>query len=86
MKLSRADKIKAEELAEKYGIPLEEVKKIIVAPYDFIRKTTSKLEFPDGLSKEEFDKMKTNFMIPALAKMHASYFLYNEIQKKKNKK
>ena len=53
MKLSRADKIKAEELAEKYGIPLEEVKKIIVAPYDFIRKTTSKLEFPDGLSREE---------------------------------
>ena len=86
MKLNRADAIKAAELAEKYGVSIDDMKKILVAPYDFIRKKTSEMEFPDGLTREEFDKIKTNFNIPSLAKMHASYYLYNEIQKKKKKK
>lgn len=86
MKLNRSDEIKADELAKKYGISIDEIKKILVSPYDFIRKKTSEIEFPDGLTREEFDKIKKNFNIPSLAKMHASYYLYNEIQKKKNKK
>ena len=86
MKLSRADEIKAKELSEKYGIDLAIIKKIISSPYGFIQKKTKELNFIDNLTREEFDKMKKNFNIPGLCKLYASYYLYNEIQKKKKKK
>ena len=85
MRLSRADKIKAKELAEKYNLDLEVVEKIIATPYEFIQKKTRQMNFRDGLTREEFDKMKTNFNIPGLGKLYASFYLYNEIQKKKKK-
>tara|TARA_R110002049_G_scaffold231127_1_gene403374 strand:- start:20163 stop:20423 length:261 start_codon:yes stop_codon:yes gene_type:complete len=86
MRLSRADKIKAKELAEKYNLDLEVIEKIIASPYDFIQKKTREMNFRDGLTREEFDKMKTNFNIPGLGKLYASFYLYNEIQKKKKKR
>tara|TARA_R110002020_G_scaffold200054_2_gene402092 strand:- start:9177 stop:9440 length:264 start_codon:yes stop_codon:yes gene_type:complete len=86
MRLSRADKIKAQEIADKHGLTLEEVKSIITAPYSFIAETTRELVFEDGLTKEEFAEKKTNFNIPSIGKLYASNYLYNEIQKKKNKK
>lgn len=85
MKLNRADSIKAKELAEKYNLDVNVIKKIIYSQYDFIQKKTKELEFKDELSREEFDKMKTNFNIPGIGKLYASYYLYNEIQKKKKK-
>lgn len=86
MKLNRADAIKAKELADKHGITIDEMKKIIASPYSFIAKKTRELEFEDELTKEEFDKKKSNFNIPSLGKLYASHYLYNEIQKKKMKK
>jgi len=86
MKLNRADAIKAKEIADKYGLTIEEMKKIINAPYSFIHKKSKEIEFEDGMTREEFDSKKKNFNIPALGKLYASHFLYNEIQKKKNKK
>ena len=86
MNLSRADEIKIKELAEKYNIDYEIIKKIVSSPYDFIQKKTREIEFEDGLSREEFDKMKTNFNLPGIGKLYASFFLYEEIQKKKKKK
>lgn len=85
MKLSRADNIKAKELAEKYNVDVDVIKKIIASPYNFIQHKTKELDFKDGLTREEFDKMKTNFNIPGLGKLYASFYLYNEIQKKKKK-
>jgi hypothetical protein len=85
MKLNRADAIKAKELAEKYNIDLDLMKKIIASPYEFIQKKTRELDLEDGLTKEEFSKIKTDFNIPALGKVFASHYMYNEIQKKKNK-
>jgi len=85
MRLSRADNIKAKELAEKYNLDIEIIKKIISSPYEFIQKKTRQLNFKDGLTREEFDKIKTNFNIPGLGKLYASFYLYNEIQKKKKK-
>ena len=86
MRLSRADNIKAKELAEKYDLSIDVIKKIIASPYDLIQKKTKELNFKDGLTREEFDKMKKNFNIPGLGKLYASHFLYCEIQKRKNKK
>jgi hypothetical protein len=73
-------------MADKYGLTVEEIKSIISAPYSFIAKKTRELIFEDGLTREEFDKKKTNFNIPSIGKLFASNYLYNEIQKKKNKK
>ena len=86
MQLSRADKIKAEEIAKEKNLSLDEVKKIIAAPYDFIREKSKEIVFKDGMSKEDFKKMKKNFNIPAIGKLYASYFLYNEFQERKKKK
>ena len=86
MRLSRADKIKTEEMSEKYGLSIETIYSIISSPYDFIAKTTRTMEFEDGLTREEFLKLKTNFNIPSIGKLYASHYLYNEIQKKKSKK
>ena len=47
---------------------------------------SKKIEFTDGLSREEFDSMKKNFNIPSIGKLYASHFMYDQIQKKKNKK
>tara|TARA_R110000850_G_scaffold90138_3_gene192341 strand:- start:12227 stop:12487 length:261 start_codon:yes stop_codon:yes gene_type:complete len=85
MKLNRADKIKAIELSEKHGIEIGLIEKIISSPYEFIQKTTRNLVFEDNLTKEEFSKIKTNFNIPSLGKLFASNYLYDQIQKKKNK-
>jgi len=85
MRLNRADTLKAKELAEKYGLDFDVVVKIIKSPYEFIQKKTKELHFKDGMTREEFDKMKKNFNIPGIGKLYASHFLYNQIQKKKKK-
>lgn len=86
MRFNRADEIKIKELAEKYDLPVETIKNIVSSPYSFISKKCKEIEFPDGLSREEFDKMKTNFNVPSLFKLHASYYMYNKIQENKSKK
>lgn len=86
MKLNRADALKAKELAEKHGISIEEMHALIGSPYSLIQKKTKELYFIDNMTREEFDKMKTNFNIPCIGKSYASYYMYNEIQKKNNKK
>lgn len=77
MRLERAYEIKAKEIAEKHNLSLDQVKRIIESPYSFIREKTKEITIPDNLSREEFDKLKTNFNIPCLCKMHASYRIYN---------
>ena len=86
MKLNRADAIKAMELAEKYDVDINIIKKLISSPYDFIQAKSKDIKFEDGLTREEFDKKKKNFNIPGLGKLYASHYMYNEIQKKKKKK
>lgn len=86
MILSRANKIKIKEIADKHNLPEEVVRKIVEAPYNFIKDITKDLKFKDGLTREEFEEMNTNFNIPSIGKLYASYDIYLEIQKKKKKK
>ena len=85
MKFNRADKEKIRELSLKHNLPMGLIEEVVTSPYDFIRKKSKEIEFKDGMTREEFDSMKTNFNIPSIGKLYASNFLYNEIQKKKNK-
>jgi len=84
--LNKADKLKALELAHKYNLDLADVELMIKEPYEFIREKTKELTFEDDLTKEEFNKMKTNFNIPSIGKLYASHYLYNKIQENKKKK
>jgi len=88
MRLNEADKLKVKELATKYGRPIEEVTRAIESQYTFIRKKTKELDIEPGLSREEFDKLKTNFNIPSIGKLYASYYIYTRINNygKKNNK
>lgn len=86
MKLNRADSIKAKEIAEKYNIDIDAVKLIILSQYEFIKEKTRDLNFEEGFTKEEFLKLKTNFNIPSIGKLYASYFMYRKINENKKKK
>lgn len=86
MKLNRADSIKAKEIAEKYGIDIDVVKLAILSQYEFIKEKTRDMEFEEGLTKEEFLKLKTNFNIPSIGKLYASYFMYRKVTENKKKK
>jgi len=84
--LNKADKLKALELAQKYGLDVADVEIMVKEPYEFIREKTKELTFEDDLTKEKFNKMKTNFNLPAIGKLYASHYLYNKIQENKKKK
>lgn len=79
MRLSKQDEIKAKELSLKYNLSYEEVKAIIYSQFDFIRTTIKEINFEEGLTEEEFNSMKTNFNIPGIGKLHASYYIYSKI-------
>ena len=81
MKFSRADHEKIKELSSKHNLPIEMIEGIVIAPYEFIQE-----ESKDGMTRSEFDELKTNFNIPSLGKLYASHFMYKEIQNKKKKK
>jgi|TARA_R110000744_G_scaffold377322_1_gene492205 hypothetical protein len=88
MKLSSDDKIKIEKISEEMSMPKEVVIKAIESQYEFIRKKTKELHFDPNLTREEFDAMKTNFNIPCIGKLYASFYMYrkmNENARKRNK-
>ena len=88
MKLSSDDKIKIEKISQEMSIPKEVVIKAIESQYEFIRKKTKELYFDPNLTREEFDEMKTNFNIPCIGKLYASFYMYrkmNENARKRNK-
>lgn len=81
----RLDKKKIEEIAERYDISFEQAKEIVYSPYEFMREKLGELSLDDNLTEDEFFKKKTNFNMPSLFKLYASYYAYKEIIKKKNK-
>lgn len=88
MKLNSADKIKIEEMSKEMSIPKDVIIKAIESQYEFIRKKTKELHFDPNLTREEFNAMKTNFNIPCIGKLYASFYMYrkmNENAKKRNK-
>jgi hypothetical protein len=81
----RLDKEKIEEIAERHNLSFEQAKEIVYSPYGFMREKLSELSLEDDLTEEEFYSRKTNFNMPSLFKLFASYYAYKEIMKKKNK-
>ena len=85
---NKKDKAKITELAKEYNLSEAEVEAIVLSPFAFIREKTKNLDLAKDLTHREFESLKTNFNIPCIGKLHASYFLYKRINKlnEKNKK
>ena len=69
------------EIANKHGISQELVKKIVNSPYQFISETSSSMELERNLDEENFGQEKTNFNIPCIGKLYASFYIYKRINK-----
>ena len=54
-------------------MPQEVVKEAYESYWKFIREHIKALPLKEDLSKEEFDKLRTNFNIPSLGKIHCTY-------------
>lgn len=55
------------------GLPPKVVKEAYESYWTFIRNNIKALPLKEDLSKEEFDKLRTNFNIPSIGKLSCTY-------------
>lgn len=55
------------------GLPPKVVKEAYESFWTFIRNNIKALPLKEDLSKEEFDKLRTNFNIPSIGKLSCTY-------------
>lgn len=55
------------------GIPPQVVKEAYESYWTFIKNNIKALPLKKDLSKEEFDKLRTNFNIPSIGKLSCTY-------------
>ena len=55
------------------GLPPQVVKEAYESYWAFIRNNIKALPLKEDLSKEEFDKLRTNFNIPSIGKLSCTY-------------
>jgi hypothetical protein len=67
-------------LSRELNIPVEELIRIYKAYWRFIKSTIEVLPLKENLSKEAFDKLKTNFNISNLGKLSCTYPRYKIIK------
>lgn len=65
-----------EKLSKELNLPQEVVDAAYKSFFAFIRETVSSLPLKEDLTEEEFNKLRTNFNIPALGKLHCTYERY----------
>lgn len=64
------------------GLPPRVVKEAYESYWTFIRKNIKALPLKENLSKEEFDKLRTNFNIPSLGKLSCTYDRFIGVNKR----
>ena len=55
------------------GLPPQVVKEAYKSYWTFIRNNIKALPLKEDLSREEFDKLRTNFNIPSIGKLSCTY-------------
>ena len=65
-----------ESLSKELGIPQEVVDAAYKSFYSFMREVISDLPLKEDLTEEEFSRLRTNFNLPALGKLHCTYERY----------
>ena len=58
------------------GLPPQVVKEAYESYWTFIRNNIKALPLKEDLSREEFDKLRTNFNIPSIGKMSVTWERY----------
>lgn len=66
------------------GLPPQVVKEAYESYWTFIRNNIKALPLKEDLSKEEFDKLRTNFNVPSLGKLSCTYDRFIGIKKRLN--
>ncbi len=64
------------------GLPPQVVKEAYESYWTFIRNNIKALPLKEDLSKEEFDKLRTNFNAPSLGKLSCTYDRFIGIKKR----
>ena len=64
------------------GLPPQVVKEAYESFWTFIRNNIKALPLKEDLSKEEFDKLRTNFNIPSIGKLSVTWERYLGIKKR----
>lgn len=72
------------EVSEEMDIPVEVVEEAYKSYWKFIRKTIQELPLKEDLTEEEFAKLKTNFNIVSLGKLHCTYDRYCRMKEQLN--
>lgn len=72
------------QVSTELGLPPKVVKEAYESYWTFIRNNIKALPLKEDLSKEEFDKLRTNFNIPSLGKLSCTYDRFIGIKKRLN--
>jgi len=72
------------ELSQELEIPEEVVNYAYKSFFEFIRETIVSLPLKDELSEEDFNRLRTNFNIPSLGKLHCTYERYRGMKERIN--
>ena len=70
-------------LSEELQLSEEVVDEVFKSFYAFIRETISSLPLKEELTEEEFNKLRTNFNIPAIGKLHCTYDRYRGMKEQR---
>lgn len=64
------------QVSTELGLPPKVVKEAYESLWTFIRNNIKALPLKEDLSKEEFDKLRTNFNVPSIGKMSVTWERY----------
>ena len=68
-------------LGLKYRLSDHIIKEIVESQFEFIYSKISKIDFRSIQTEEEFEKLKTNFIIKYWGKLHSNYNVLKKVQK-----
>lgn len=67
-------------LSRELNLPIEIISDTYKAYWKFIREKIEELPLKEDLDEETFSKLKTNFNIPNLGKLHCTYNRYKVLK------
>lgn len=70
------------QVSTELGLPPQVVKEAYESYWKFIRESIKSLPLKEDLTKEEFDKLRTNFNIPSIGKLSCTYDRMMGVKKK----
>jgi hypothetical protein len=71
------------ELAVKHNLPEEVITVAYRSYWEFVKSTIKELELKEGITEEEFNKLRTNFNIPSIGKLYVTWDKLEKIKKRR---